>query len=133
MRYMLDTNICIYAIKHKPEQVFKRLQEHDSSEICISSVTYAELVHGVEKSKSIEKNRLALALLLANIEIISFDSLAAESYGKIRADLEKAGNPIGPLDMMIAGHAKSHKYTVVTNNTKEFERVQGLKLENWAK
>lgn len=127
MRYMLDTNICIYAIKHKPEQAFKRLQEHDPSEICISSVTYAELVHGVEKSK------LALALLLANIEIISFDSLAAESYGKIRADLEKAGNPIGPLDMMIAGHAKSLKYTVVTNNTKEFERVQGLKLENWAK
>ena len=124
MRYMLDTNICIYAIKHKPEQVFKRLQEHDPSEICISSVTYAELVHGVEKSKSIEKNRLALALLLANIEIISFDSLAAESYGKIRADLEKAGNPIGPLDMMIAGHAKSLKYTVVTNNTKEFDRQQ---------
>ena len=71
MRYMLDTNICIYAIKHKPEKAFKRLQEHDPSEICISSVTYAELVHGVEKSKSIEKNRLALALLLANIEIIS--------------------------------------------------------------
>ena len=113
MRYMLDTNICIYAIKHKPEQAFKRLQEHDPSEICISSVTYAELVHGVEKSKSIEKNRLALALLLANIEIISFDSLAAENYGKIRADLEKAGNPIGPLDMMIDGHAKSLKYTVV--------------------
>ena len=133
MRYMLDTNICIYAIKHKPEKAFKRLQEHDPSEICISSVTYAELVHGVEKSKSIEKNRLALALLLANIEIISFDSLAAESYGKIRSDLEKAGNPIGPLDMMIAGHAKSRKYTVVTNNTKEIERVQGLKLENWAK
>ena len=80
MRYMLDTNICIYAIKHKPEKAFKRLQEHDPSEICISSVTYAELVHGVEKSKSIEKNRLALALLLANIEIISFDSLAAESW-----------------------------------------------------
>lgn len=131
MRYMLDTNICIYAIKHKPEQVFLRLQEHDPAEICISSVTYAELVHGVEKSKAIEKNRVALALLLANIEIMSFDSLAAESYGKVRADLEKAGTPIGPLDMMIAGHAKSMGYTVVTNNTKEFERVKGLKLENW--
>lgn len=131
MRYMLDTNICIYAIKHKPEQVFMRLQEHDPAEICISSVTYAELVHGVEKSKAIEKNRLALALLLANIEIMSFDSLAAESYGKVRADLEKMGTPIGPLDMMIAGHAKALDYTVVTNNTKEFERVKGLKLENW--
>ena len=131
MRYMLDTNICIYAIKHKPEQVFMRLQEHYPSEICISSVTYAELVHGVEKSKAIEKNRVALALLLANIEIMNFDSLAAESYGKVRADLEKKGTPIGPLDMMIAGHAKSLGCTVVTNNTKEFERVKGLKLENW--
>lgn len=132
MRYMLDTNICIYAIKHKPEQVFMRLQEHDPIDICISSVTYAELVHGVEKSKAIEKNRVALALLLANIEIMNFDSLAAESYGKIRADLEKAGTPIGPLDMMIAGHAKALDYTVVTNNTKEFARVKGLKLENWS-
>ena len=132
MRYMLDTNICIYAIKHKPEQVFIRLQEHDPIEICISSVTYAELVHGVEKSKAIEKNRVALALLLSNIEIMNFDSLAAESYGQIRADLEKAGTPIGPLDMMIAGHAMALGYTVVTNNTKEFKRVNGLKLENWA-
>ena len=133
MRYMLDTNICIYAIKNKPEQVFLRLQAHDPSELCISSVTYAELVHGVEKSQAVEKNRLALTLLLTNIEIISFDSLAAESYGKIRASLERKGIPIGPLDMMIAGHAKSLDYTVVTNNTKEFERVDGLKLENWAK
>lgn len=132
MRYMLDTNICIYSIKHKPEQVFLRLQEHDPSDICISSVTYAELVHGVEKSQAVEKNRLALALLLANIEILNFDAAAAESYGKIRADLEKQGTPIGPLDMMIAGHAKSLNYTVVTNNTKEFNRVKGLKSENWA-
>ena len=131
MRYMLDTNICIYAIKHKPEQVFSRLQEHDPSEICISSVTYAELVHGVEKSKMVEKNRVALALLLANIEIMNFDSLAAESYGKVRADLEKRGTPIGPLGMMIAGHAKSLGYTIVTNNIKEFKRVKDLKLENW--
>lgn len=131
MRYMLDTTICIYSIKHKPESVFRRLQEHDPSEICISSVTYAELVHGVEKSQAVEKNRLALALLLANIEILDFDALAAEAYGKIRADLEKGGTPIGPLDMMIAGHAKSLDYCIVTNNTKEFSRVRGLKLENW--
>lgn len=133
MRYMLDTNICIYVIKHKPEQVFLKLQEHDPSEVCISSVTYAELSYGVEKSQSIEKNRVALAFFLANIEIMDFDSSAAESYGKIRADLEKAGKPIGPLDMMIAGHAKSLGCTIVTNNTKEFMRVNGLKLENWAK
>lgn len=131
MRYMLDTNICIYAIKHKPEQVFLKLQEHDPTEVCISSVTYAELVHGVEKSQAIEKNRLALTLLLANIEILDFNSCAAEEYGKIRAYLEKCGTPIGPLDMMIAGHAKSLGYTVVTNNTKEFNRIKGLKLENW--
>jgi len=131
MKYMLDTNICIYAIKHKPKQVFKRLLEHDPTDICISSVTYAELIHGVEKSQSIEKNRLALTLLLANIEIMGFDSMAAESYGKIRAELEKSGRPIGPLDMMIAGHAKALGYTLVTNNTKEFERVAGLNLENW--
>lgn len=132
MRYMLDTNICIYAIKHKPEQVFLKLQEHDPSEICISSVTYAELVHGVEKSQAIEKNRVALTLLLAGIEIMDFDSSAAESYGKIRAKLEKMGKPIGPLDMMIAGHAESLGYTVVTNNTREFMRVSELKIENWA-
>jgi tRNA(fMet)-specific endonuclease VapC len=132
MRYMLDTNICIYVIKHKPEKVFQELQKHDPSEVCISSVTYAELVHGVEKSEAVEKNRLALSLLLANIEILDFDVEAANCYGKIRADLEKKGTPIGPLDMMIAGHAQSLGYTVVTNNMKEFSRVSNLKIDNWA-
>lgn len=132
MRYMLDTNICIYSIKHKPQKVFVRLQQHDPSQICISSVTYAELVHGVEKSQAVEKNRLALTLLLANIEIMDFDAKAAESYGRIRAALEKRGRPIGPLDMMIAGHAMSLGDIVVTNNTKEFGRIEGLLLENWA-
>ena len=131
MRYMLDTNICIYLIKHKPPQVFEILQEHNPDEICISSVTYAELVHGVEKSKAVERNRLALTILLANIEILDFDMKAAEEYGRIRADLEKKGTPIGPLDMMIAGHAKSLGYTVVTNNVGEFKRVEGLQYENW--
>lgn len=131
MRYMLDTNICIYLIKHKPPQVFEKLQEHNPDEICISSVTYAELVHGVEKSKAVERNRLALTILLSNIEILDFDMKAAEEYGRIRADLEKKGTPIGPLDMMIAGHAKSLGYTVVTNNVGEFKRVEGLQYENW--
>ncbi len=132
MRYMLDTNICIYVIKHKPEKVFQKLQKHDPSEVCISSVTYAELVHGVEKSEAVEKNRLALSLMLANIEILDFDVEAANCYGKIRADLEKKGTPIGPLDMMIAGHAQSLGYTVVTNNMKVFSRVSNLKIDNWA-
>lgn len=131
MRYMLDTNICIYAIKHKPEKVFQRLQEVDPDDVCVSSVTYAELVHGVEKSAAVEKNRLALSMLLANIEILNFDVDAANCYGKIRADLEKKGTPIGSLDMMIAGHAMSMGYTVVTNNVKEFSRIPDLKIENW--
>ncbi|MBQ9866877.1 MAG: type II toxin-antitoxin system VapC family toxin [Lachnospiraceae bacterium] len=132
MRYMLDTNICIYSIKHKPEKVFQKLQEVEPEDVCVSSVTYAELVHGVEKSAAVEKNRLALSMLLANIEILDFDVDAADCYGKIRADLEKKGTPIGPLDMMIAGHAQSLGYTVVTNNVKEFSRVSNLKIENWA-
>ena len=132
MRYMLDTNICIYAIKHKPEKVFQKLQEVEPEDVCVSSVTYAELVHGVEKSVAVEKNRLALSMLLANIEILDFNVDAADCYGKIRADLEKKGTPIGPLDMMIAGHAQSLGYTVVTNNVKEFSRVMDLKIENWA-
>ncbi len=131
MRYMLDTNICIYAIKHKPASVFMQLQKINPEDVCISSVTYAELVHGVEKSEAIERNRLALSLLLSNIEIMSFDVNAADAYGKIRADLERNGTPIGPLDMMIAGHALALGYTVVTNNTKEFSRVDGLKIVNW--
>ena len=132
MRYMLDTNICIYVIKHKPETVFQKLQNTNPEDVCISSVTYAELVHGVEKSAAVEKNRLALSMLLANMEILDFDVDAADCYGKIRADLEKKGTPIGPLDMMIAGHAQSLGYTVVTNNVKEFSRVSALKIENWA-
>ena len=132
MRYMLDTNICIYAIKHKPEKVFQKLQEVDPEDVCVSSITYAELMHGVEKSAAIEKNRLALSMLFANIEILNFDVDAANCYGKIRADLEKKGTPIGPLDMMIAGHTMSKGYIVVTNNVKEFSRVPNLKIENWA-
>ena len=129
---MLGTNICIYAIKHKPENVFRKLQAVDPRDVCVSSVTYAELVHGVEKSAAGEKNRVALYMLLANIEILDFDVDAADCYGKIRADLEKKGTPIEPLDMMIAGHAQSLGYTVVTNKVKEFSRVRNLKIENWA-
>ena len=132
MRYMLDTNICIYIIKNKPKKVIIELKRHKPSEICVSAITYAELTYGVEKSMAVEKNKLALALLFSNIEVPDFDTKAAIHYGKIRAYLEKQGTPIGPLDMMIAAHAMSLGYTVVTNNIKEFERVPDLKLENWA-
>ena len=131
MRYMLDTNICIYVIKHKPVTVFQKLQNINPEDVCISSVTYAKLVHGVEKSVAVEKNRLALSMLLANMEILDFDMDAADCYGKIRAALEKKGTPIGTLDMMIAAHAQSLGYTVVTNNVKEFSRVSALQIENW--
>ncbi len=133
MKYMLDTNICIYAIKHKPEKVFNKLQATDPEEVCISSVTYAELMYGVEKSAAVEQNRLALSLLLANMEIKDFGPEAANCYGKIRAELEKKGTPIGPLDMMIAGHAQSLGLIIVTNNEKEFSRIENLNIENWAK
>ena len=132
MRYMLDTNICIYVIKHKPEKVFRKIQTIYPEDVCVSSVTYAELMHGVEKSAAVEKNRLALSMFLANMEILGFDVEAADCYGKIRADLEKKGTPIGPLNMMIAGHAQSLGYTVVTNNVKEFSGVNALRIENWA-
>lgn len=132
MRYMLDTNICIYAIKHKPAKVFLRLQQTDPEDICISSITYAELAYGVEKSAAIEKNRLALSLLLSNITIMDFDAYAAEEYGRVRAELESKGTPIGPLDTMIAAHAKALGLVIVTNNVKEFSRVEKLKISNWA-
>ncbi|MCM1120940.1 MAG: type II toxin-antitoxin system VapC family toxin [bacterium] len=131
MKYMLDINICIYAIKHKPDTVIRRFLAHDPEEICVSAVTYAELMHGVEKSQAAEKNRLALSLFLSPITILAFDSYAAEEYGRVRAELEKKGMPIGPMDMLIAGHARAQGLIVVTNNTREFHRVEGLQVEDW--
>ena len=133
MKYMLDTNICIYAIKQEPEVVLQKILKHHPSDICISSITYAELMHGVEKSQSKDKNRLALTLLLSPIQIIDFDSHAAEEYGKIKADLQSQGKIIGSMDLLIASHAKSKGLTIVTNNTKEFKRVNQLEVEDWSK
>lgn len=132
MRYMLDTNICIFIIRQKSKKVLDRLMEHDPDDICISAITYAELIHGVEKSQAVERNRAVLTQLLSSIEIMYFDDKAAEEYGMIRADLERKGYPIGPLDTMIAGHARSLGYTLVTNNTREFNRVENLSVEDWA-
>jgi len=132
MKYMLDTNICIYAIKHKPENVIHNLIAHNPDDICISSITYAELMHGVEKSMAVERNRAALAMFLSPFVIQNFDCEAADEYGRIRTSLEKKGTPIGPMDMLIAGHAKSKNLILVTNNTKEFNLVENLSVENWA-
>ncbi len=132
MTYMLDTNICIYAIKRKPEQVFTRIKENLENGLCISAITLAELEHGIAKSDYPEKNRASLAKFLIIFNVLPFDEPAAREYGKICADLQKKGTPIGTMDMLIAGHARSRDYTLVTNNVKEFERVTGLKIENWA-
>ncbi len=131
MKYMLDTNICIYAIKHKPDTVIKKFLSHDPEELCISAITYAELMHGVEKSMAVEKNRVAMSLFLSPITILQFDERAAEEYGRIKAELEKKGTPIGPMDTLIAGHARSSGLILVTNNTGEFSRVTGLAVEDW--
>ena len=130
--YMLDTNICIYAMKRKPEQVLRRLKESFSSGIVISSITLAELEYGIRHSSNPEKNAQALIRFLFPFQIDPFDTSAAMEYGKIRAYLQGQGTPIGPLDMLIAGHAMVEGAVLVTNNVREFERVPGLLLENWA-
>lgn len=132
MKYMLDTNICIYVIKKMPPSVIQRFLEHDVRDICVSSITFAEMMHGVEKSQAKERNRIAYILFMSALTVLDFDSAAAQEYGRIRADLETKGTPIGPMDMLIAAHAKSQGLTLVTNNTREFVRVEGLALENWA-
>ena len=126
MTYMLDTNICIYAIKNKPEQVLERLEANLSKGLCISAITLAELEHGVEK------NAAALLQFLSILDVLPFDDLAAVEYGKICAHLQRLGKPIGTMDMLIAGHAKAEGLTLVTNNVREFERVPELRIENWA-
>lgn len=131
MKYMLDTNICIYIIKHQPENVIRKFMELDPDDICISSITYAELAYGVEKSQARDKNRIALTVLLSEIQIVPFDDLAAQVYGMVRADLQKKRTPIGSLDTLIAAHAKALNLTLITNNTRESARVDGLLLEDW--
>ena len=131
MTYMLDTNICIYAIKNKPEQVLNLLHTHLDDGICISSITLAELAHGVRKSLYPEKNEEALLQFLSILDILEFNDLAAMEYGGICAYLQRQGTPIGTMDMLIAAHAKSEDLILVTNNLREFERVPQIKLENW--
>lgn len=133
MKYMLDTNICIYAIKHKTETVIKNFLSHVPEEMCVSAITYAALMYGVEKSMAVEKNRIALSLFLSPLTVLDFHAPAAEEYGKIRAELERLGTPIGPMDLLIAGHARSEGLVLVTNNIKEFCRVERLMVEDWTR
>ncbi|WP_044976658.1 type II toxin-antitoxin system VapC family toxin [Ruminococcus sp. HUN007] len=130
MKYMLDTNMCIYAQK-KNERVLEKIKENLSEGLAISSITLAELEYGVKASAAPERNAVALLKFLSIVDILPFDSSAAEEYGAICADLKRKGTPIGNMDMLISAHAKSEGLIVVTHNTREFERVCGLKLEDW--
>jgi tRNA(fMet)-specific endonuclease VapC len=133
MRFLLDTNICIYIIKKKPRQVIDIFLTLPIGSVGISSITLAELQYGIAKSNNVEKNREALEKFLTPFEVFDFDQSAANCYGDIRAELEKMGTPIGSLDMLIAAHARSLDIILVTNNEKEFVRIMDLKIENWAK
>ena len=127
---LLDTNICIYIINTKPPEVLAHFHRYRLGDIGISSVVAAELAYGVAKSQS-RRNRAALEMFLAPLEIMPFDENAVWKYGELRAELERQGTPIGSLDTMIAAHALSLDAILVTNNMREFERVSGLRLENW--
>jgi tRNA(fMet)-specific endonuclease VapC len=132
MRYLLDTNICIYLIKKKPAKALAKFQAHSVGDIGISAVTVAELQYGVHKSQHVEQNQRALEQFLIPLICIPFDDQAAAAYGEIRAALETQGTPIGALDTLIAAHALSLNVTLVTNNTREFSRVPGLQVVDWA-
>jgi tRNA(fMet)-specific endonuclease VapC len=132
MKYMLDTNICIYLIKEQALKVLKHFKAHIVGDIGMSSITLAELRYGVSKSQHIEKNQQALDEFILPLEIADFDEKAAQEYGTIRAELEKAGKPIGPMDMLIGAHALALGTTLVTNNTKEFKQIKTLKSVDWS-
>jgi len=129
--YMLDTNAIIMAVRHPEWPIYPKIKEHLGKDLCISAVTYGELEYGIRKSANPEKNRLAITKILLGIRILDFDSRAAVHFGDIFAELESKRMRIGDRDTMIAAHARSLGYTVVTNNTREFSRVKGLNVEDW--
>lgn len=131
MKYMLDTNIVIYAKNRRPPGVIERMLQQKPDDLCISAVTLAELEFGASKSSNPARNRMALTLFLTGMRVLPFDAPAAREYGDIRHDLSSRGAVIGGNDMLIAAQARSLGLTLVTNNTREFERIEGLKLENW--
>lgn len=131
MSWMLDTNIVIALIRHRPAAVLKRLTACRAGEVLLSSVTAAELWYGVERGQQRLQNEKALRQFLMPLDVVPFDEEAAVFYGGMRASLERDGAPIGPLDTMIAAHALSLGAVLVTNNMREFARVQGLRIEDW--
>lgn len=130
LKFMLDTNTCIFTIKNKPEHVRARFNLN-TSRMCISSITLMELIYGAEKSQTPERNLAVMEGFVSRLEVLDYDALAATHTGQIRAELAKKGTPVGPYDQMIAGHARSRGLIVVTNNLREFERIPGIRTEDW--
>ena len=130
LKYMLDTNIAIYVIKRRPPEALATFNQH-AGQLCISSITLAELMHGVEKSAKPDHNLRQVEDFTSRLTVLEYGNKAASHYGDIRAVLEREGIPVGVNDLHIAGHARSEGLTLVTNNLKEFERVEALRLENW--
>jgi len=130
LKFMLDTNICTFTIKNRPEHVREAFNAHHG-QLCISTVTLMELVFGAEKSSNPQRNLAVVEGFAARLEVLKYDWEAAANTGQLRAELAKLGTPIGPYDQMIAGHARSQGLILVTNNTREFERVPGLRIEDW--
>ncbi len=130
LKYVLDTNIAIYVIKRRPIELLEVFNQR-ADQMCISSITLAELLHGVEKSSKPGHNLRLVENFVSRLEVLEYTRRAAEHYGDIRADLERKGTPIGVNDLHISGHARSAGLVLVTNNLREFERVEGLRLENW--
>lgn len=131
LKYMLDTNIVIYTMKNRPDHM-KRVFNQHHGQMCISAITLGELVFGAEHSQQVERNLIDIEKMVSRLDVLPFGDKAAYHFGQVRAELYSIGKPIGPYDMMIAGHARSSGLKLVTNNLKEFERVQGLQVENWA-
>jgi tRNA(fMet)-specific endonuclease VapC len=132
LRYMLDTDICIYAMKQRPDSLAHRFDEV-SDQLSISTVTAGELIYGAEKSARVTANLQAIEAFLARLEVLPFDAKAAAHFAQVRAELERAGRPIGAYDLMIGGHARSQGLVLVTNNEREFSRIPGLRVENWTR
>lgn len=131
-RYLLDTNICIYIAKHNPPAVRERFARHSASELAMSVITLGELRFGAEKSQARERALATIQQLQTLIEVCPLPQHAGEHYGQIRAGLQQAGLPIGNNDLWLAAHARSEGWILVTNNEREFVRVPGLQVENWA-
>jgi len=132
LKYMLDTNICIFTVKNKPQEVREAFNRYHG-QLCISAITLMELIYGAEKSAAPEKNLAVVEGFAARLDVLSYDQEAAAHSGQLRAELAKNGKPIGPYDQMIAGHARSQGLILVTNNLREFERVPGLRVEDWVR